>query len=347
MTVAEPLRWGVIGASSQVARSAVLPAMAASERADVVAVASQSQGEALDLGPAMCDVRRYGSYDDVLADDRVEAVYVPLPNSMHLEWVCAALQAGRHVLCEKPLALSASEGQEMAEAADRHGRVLMEAYMARFHPRWQALQRLVDEGRLGQIRFARATFTFDGLTARPDDYRWQPQMGGGSLADVGVYCLAPILAAVGRMPERVAGSARWTEQGVDASFSGWLDFGSAWASVECSFELPERQLLELVGSEATAVVERAYTAGVADDALHLSSPAGTEIVRSGGADPYQNMVEHFADMVQHGRSPVYPLSESIRVARTADLLRSDAHTGRDTPAVVSQPSPFDRPPYLP
>lgn len=347
MTERTPLRWGVVGATSQVARSAVLPAMSASHRCEIVAVASRSRGVALDSEWVPRDARRYGDYGKLLDDEGVEALYVPLPNSMHLEWVCAALEAGLHVLCEKPLAGSAAEAAIMAATAERCERVLMEAYMSRFHPRWEAIQAKVDEGTLGQLRFARASFTFDGVAAKPDDYRWQAEMGGGALADVGIYCLAPIVAAVGRMPRGVAGSARWASGGVDASFSGWLDFGETWASLDCSFEAPERQSLELIGTEGSIYAERAFTAGTADRRFELRHRNGTDVVRSEGADPYQRMLEHFADVIQEGHRLSYPPSSSILVARIADALRSDAVARRDASSVEARPVGSGRSPLLP
>src|SRR5207253_834203 len=145
-----------------------------------------------------------------------------------------------------------------------------------------------------------------------DDHRWRPEMGGGSLLDVGIYCVAPLLAAAGRTPARVEASATLAKSGVDASFSGWLDFGDGFtATIECSFDAPERQFLELVGTEAAVVIDRAYTPGLADTAMALRHRDGRlEEIVAGGADPYREMIEHFQTVV---RGIVVPLGPGARV----------------------------------
>ena len=201
MGPAPPLGWGVIGATSYVAQKAVLPAIVASPRARLVAVASQ---RAADGGGAPFGApRAYQSYTALLEDPEVEAIYVPLPNSLHREWVERAAAAGKHVLCEKPLAPTAADARAMAAACAAAGVTLLEAYMTPYHPRAQAIEALVASGRLGALRFGRAVFT--GVLDRPDDHRWRPEMGGGALLDVGIYCLAPLLVAMAGRAARASG----------------------------------------------------------------------------------------------------------------------------------------------
>lgn len=313
-----PVGWGVLGATSMVARLAVLPALAASPAARLVCVASQSRdpGAFDDFGA----LRTYSTYHEVLEDPEVEAVYIPLPNSLHARWVTAAAAAGRHVLCEKPLATSQTEARAMASACGAAGVQLMEAYMTPFHPRAVALAGMLDAGRLGELRFAHAAFT--GVLSRPDDHRWRPEMGGGALADVGIYCLAPMLAAAGRAPRAVAGAARRTPSGVDASFSGWLDFGDGAAgAIECSFEAPEHQRLEIVGTLAAVVIERAFTPGPSDTTIEFRHRDGsTERIETLGADPYLGMVEHFASVVRGRTPPARGPERSIELAAVLDQL---------------------------
>lgn len=332
----EPVRWGVIGATSQVARLAVLPALAASGSCRLVAVASQSQrpGDYEAFGAGQVAAR----YQAVLDNPDVEAVYIPLPNSLHLPWVLAAAAAGRHVLCEKPLAASRPEAERMAAACEAAGVVLMEAYMTPFHPRAKALQSLVGSGRLGPLRFAHGAFT--GVLSREDDHRWRPQMGGGALLDVGIYCLAPILAAAGRPPRALAASARIAAGGVDASFSGWLDLGEGMtAAIECSFEAPERQRLELVGTEAAVVVDRAFTPGIADTRLELRHrDGGTEALDIAGADPYREMVDHMADVIRGRTAPARPPAASVSLAGLLDDLAAAAGLRAPRPPSRGEPA---------
>ena len=319
---APPVGWGVIGATSQVARKAVLPAIVASPRARLVAVASES---AADGGAAGFAPRRaHRAYDAVLDDPEVEAVYVPLPNSLHREWVVRAAAAGKHVLCEKPLAPTVADAEAMAAACAAAGVALCEAYMTAFHPRAIAFDALVASGRLGALRFARAAFT--GVLDRRDDHRWRPEMGGGSLLDVGIYCLAPLLAAAGRTPARVEASATLAKSGVDISFAGWLDFGDGFtATIECSFDAPERQFLEIVGTDASLIIDRAYTPASADTVMTLRRRDGhVEEIVTDGADPYRELIEHFHSVVRGAAAPRRSCAASITLLSVLERLRAAA-----------------------
>jgi len=319
---ARPVGWGVIGATSQVARKAVLPAIVASPGARLVAVASES---AADGGASRFEpLRAHRAYDAVLDDPEVEAVYVPLPNSLHREWVVRAAAAGKHVLCEKPLAPTVADAEAMAAACEIAGVTLLEAYMTPFHPRAAALDALVASGWLGALRFARASFT--GVLDRHDDHRWRPEMGGGSLLDVGIYCVTPLLTAAGRTPARVEASATLGKSGVDVSFSGWLDFGDGFtATIECSFDAPERQFLEIVGTEAALLVDRAYTPGPADTTITLRRRDGrVEEIAAGGADPYREMIEHVQAVVRTTAPPRRSCAASITLLGVLERLRAAA-----------------------
>jgi predicted dehydrogenase len=318
-----PLAWGALASTSRVAQLAVLPAIAASAGAQLVAVASESGAPGDHHG-----ARTYRSYSALLDDPDVEAVYIPLPNGLHREWAERAAAAGKHVLCEKPLAPTAADGEAMAAACQAAGVILLEAYMTPFHPRAAAVEAVVRSGRLGALRFARAAFT--GVLQRRDDHRWRPELGGGALLDVGIYCVAPLLAAASRLPVRVAGAAATTAGGVDASFSGWLDFGDGFtAAIECSFEAPERQLLEIVGTDASLVVDRAHTPGPQDIAFALRHRDGrSEEVATGGSDPYRAMIEHFRAVVRGEVVARRTAADAVALLTVLDRLRAAA-LGRD------------------
>ena len=319
-----PVRWGVIGATARIAQLAVLPALAASPKCDLLAVASEGDpdGSWNNFGAR----RHHRSYAALLADADIEAVYIPLPNSLHAEWTIKSAEAGKHVLCEKPLATSAIEADAMANACDTAGVLLMEAYMTPFHPRSAVLNDWLRTGRLGQLRFAHTTFT--GVLRDPNNHRWHPQFGGGALLDVGIYCLAPLLLAADRLPIDLRGSAALTESGVDASFSGWLDFGDGFsAAFECSFETPERQQIEVVGTQAVLRIERVFTPGVDDTRIEVLHRTGKrESIECGGGDPYRGMLDHFSTVLRGGaalrRGPV----ESIELLGVLDRLRMTAQS---------------------
>ena len=320
-----PVGWGVIGATATIAQQAVLPALAAGPSCRLVTVASASapEGGYADFGAE----RVVSSYDEVLHDPDVEAVYIPLPNSLHAEWTIQAAEAGKHVLCEKPLATTALEAGAMAAACDAAGVLLFEAYMTPFHPRSERLEAILRSGRLGELRFARTAFT--GVLRDETNHRWTPSMGGGALLDVGIYCLAPLLLAAERSPVKLAASAVTTASGVDSSFAGWLDFGRGFtASFECSFETPERQRIEVVGTEGSLTMERTFTPGLEDTALSIVDRAGArEVVECGGGDPYLGMVEHVAAVVRGSASPRRTAADAIEVATLIDRLRVVAEGG--------------------
>ena len=305
----EQVRFGVLGSSSWVARDSVIPALEASPKAALVRTASLAAGE---------------RYEDVLSDPDVEAVYLPLPNGLHRTWTLAAAEAGKHVLCEKPQATSAAEAAAMAAACEAAGVVLCEAYMTPYHPRSTAIADVVRSGRLGELRFGQAAFRFTHRD--PTDHRWQVGMGGGALADLGVYCLAPLLGAAGEAPSAVAASAVPGGDGVDASFSAWLRFdGGFSATIECSFEAPEHQRLELVGTEASLVVERAFTPGPGDRSVELHHRDGTvEVLETGGGNAYRGMVDHVCAAIRGDTTLRRPPGASVAALAVMDDLRAAA-----------------------
>jgi predicted dehydrogenase len=317
-----PVGFGVLAATANIARLAVLPALAASPKCHLVAVASESQPDGgYDTFGAD---RVLASYQAVLDDPEVEAVYIPLPNSLHAEWTIRAAEAGKHVLCEKPLATTAIEAEAMASACDAAGVLLLEAYMTPFHPRSAVLEQTLRSGRLGELRFARTAFT--GVLKDAANHRWSPAYGGGALLDVGIYCLAPLLLAAGRRPIQLTAAAVMTDGGVDSSFSGWLDFGLGFtASFECSFDTPERQRIEIVGTHAALTMERTFTPGPDDTRITLLLRNGTvEELECGGGDPYRGMVDHFATVLRGGASLRRPPGESIELLTLLDRLRTIA-----------------------
>ncbi len=257
------LRWGILGGSSRISMKAVAPAIEASERGELVAVASRAGGGD-------------HPYAELLGRPDIDIVYVPLPNGLHRQWVTAALATGKHVLCEKPLGMNATEAEELFDTAEAAGRVLIEAYMAPFHPRAQAVERMLAEGALGALRAMHTAFSFPLVTSRPDDHRLDPVLGGGASLDVGIYCTAPMLWAAGREPLDVVATAVWQAPGVDRSLAGFLDFGGGLAGAfDVSFELPVRQRLEIAGTDAMITTEWAFNPGTAPTTLELT-PIGGE-----------------------------------------------------------------------
>lgn len=315
-----PVGWGVVGASARVAQLAMLPAIADSPKARLAAVASRS----IPVPRTFNADHAYGSYEELLADPAVDVVYLPLPNALHAEWAIKAAEAGKHVVCEKPVGCSAEEARRMAAAFDNRRLLLAEAYVTPFHPRSTVFEDILRSGQLGQLRFARSTFT--GPLTEADNHRWRPELGGGVLLDLGVYCLAPLLVAAQRLPVEVVGAATIGATGVETSFSAWLDFGSGFrASLECSYEAPEQQTIEVVGTDASVLVHRAFTPGPDDLTVHLRRRDGTvEDVGWRGADPYRGLVDHVSTVIQGGDVLRWPIARSIDVLVLVDTLRAAA-----------------------
>jgi D-xylose 1-dehydrogenase (NADP+, D-xylono-1,5-lactone-forming) len=269
--------------------------MDASRNGRIVAMASRDPSRAREMLRPYPEARVLDSYDALLADPEIDAVYNPLPNSLHLEWTVRALEAGKHVLCEKPLGMNASQAEDMAAAADRTGRVLMEAFMYRFHPDMRAFVEGVREP-----MHVHATFGF--MLRDAGDIRFKAALGGGALMDVGCYTVSVSRWLLGE-PVEVLARARM-KHGVDATASALLVFaGGGTASVWASFESPEVQELEVITTE-----------GLQRRTKPFSSWRDPH-------DPYQLMVESFGDSILHGRPVHIPLSESIANMRALDRIR--------------------------
>ena len=283
-----------------IAGRAVLPAIAASRNGRLLAIASRDLERAGAMASRHSIPKVAHDYEEVLADPAVEAVYIPLVNSLHKEWTERSLAAGKHVLCEKPLGMNAEEAAAMADASRSSGRVLMEAFMYRFHPRMRAFV----EGLRGDERPLHVQASFGFPLSDPSNYRLLPAFGGGALLDVGCYTVSVARWLLGE-PDTVLARARVDRKtGVDMSVSSLLHFaGGGTASLWCSFESAEEQGVTAVTSKSTHTLERPFTA--------WQDPH----------DPYQLMVESFADSVRNGTEAEVSLDESIANMRVLDRIR--------------------------
>jgi predicted dehydrogenase len=286
----------VLGAAG-IAIGAVLPAIARSNNGRVVAIASRDARRAQKVAESYPEAKVAESYDSLLADPNVDAVYIPLVNSVHKEWTLRALAAEKHVLCEKPLAMNAVEAEAMAVAAESSGKHLMEAFMYRFHPR---TRRFVEA--LRDPMYVHASFGF--TLSRKNDYRFQEELGGGALLDVGCYAVSVSRWILGE-PTQVF--ARSRVDGVDLTTSALLQFGEKTASVFASFESPEVQELTVITTEGMERLDRPFNP-------------------SDEPDSYQLMVESFGESVLRDRPVAIPLSESIGNMKVLDAIREAAKT---------------------
>jgi predicted dehydrogenase len=283
---------------------------------EVVAVASRDAGRAEDYARERGIGRSHGSYEALLADDGVDAVYVSLPNALHHEWTLRALAAGKHVLCEKPYSRRPAEVEEAWDAAAAAGLVLVEAFMWRHHPQAARLAELVAQGEIGELRLVRAAFSFP-LT-REGDVRLDPGLDGGALMDVGCYCVSGSRLLAGE-PERVTGQAV-VRGGVDVRFVGTLGFpGDVLAHFDCGFDLPARGELAAVGSDGELVLGDPWLAR--SPSLVLRRPDGTvSEVELEWANRYERQWRRFAAAVRGEAEPLPGRAEARGQARTIEAL---------------------------
>jgi xylose dehydrogenase (NAD/NADP) len=323
------LQWGVLG-SARIARRCLIPALRRSRNGELQGLACRSEERVQLLAQEHSIPMACGSYEELLADPRIEAVYIPLPNHLHLEWTLRTIQAGKHVLCEKPLALNANEAQVMVQTARDKGVFLMEAFMYRFHPRSRQIKTLVDQGAIGVPKLIRASFCFRHPNLA--DTRFQPEMGGGALLDVGCYGVSLARWILGAEPEMVQACAEYGESGVDLTVVGLLRFHKGkLAVVEASFTSALQQTFSIIGTEGAIELPHDAFIPWEKDALFrirgVNDPEGkVEVIP--GVDEYQLMVEHFADAVLGNGSLDFPPEESVNNMRVLDALAQAARESR-------------------
>lgn len=315
-----PVRWGILS-SANIGVKALLPGIIASRNGRLVAIGSRDQQRAERVAALVPGARAYGSYDAVLEDPEVEAVYIPLPNALHAEWTIRAAEHGKHVLCEKPLGATADEVRRMFEACHAAGVHLMEAFMYRFHPQIRYVQEQVATGAIGEVRFARSAFSFD-IRSRPENIRLQAALAGGSLMDVGCYPLNFCRVVFGGPPQIIAARVDVPEGSeVERTVGAVLDFGGGrLGMINSSFELPWHQFAEVVGERGRIVVPRPYTPGRSETVVRVERGDETLARRFEPADQYQLEVEHFGDCIRNGTTPYLTERDALDQAESIEML---------------------------
>jgi D-xylose 1-dehydrogenase (NADP+, D-xylono-1,5-lactone-forming) len=327
------LSWGIIGAG-RIARK-FATALRESQECQLVAVASREQARAVAIAAELGAPTAYGSYAALLADPQLDAIYIALPNSMHAEWAINAAQAGKHILCEKPLAPTIAEAEAMFNAARTHRVWLMEAFMYRFHPRTLALQDLILSGAIGQVRLIRAGFSFS--LDRPNDVRWSSDLAGGALYDVGCYPLNLARTLIGSPPQRVWATAQWSESGVDQTLAATLEYpGDAIVQIACSFRASFQQQVQIVGSAGVIELDQAFTMHP-DQETQIRLWRGNhfaqlELLEFAATNHYRLEADGFARLIQAGHGttglPEMPLLETLDNLTTIEALLTSARTNQ-------------------
>ncbi len=319
------VRWGILGTAS-IAMRRVVPAIHASPSGEVAAIASRELAMARNAAETAGIPLAYGGYQALLDDPGIDAIYIPLPNHLHLPWTIRALESGKHVLCEKPLGLAAEEVQAIGRTARRFpGLKVMEAFMYRFQPRWRAVHTLIKDGTLGELATVHTFFGYHNTD--PGDIRNQPGTGGGALLDIGCYGVSVSRWLFGREPRTVQGSVQHDPGfGTDRLTSAVLDFDPGTATFTCATQLPWQQHVSIVGSAGRIEVERPFNP-LADQPAAFRCFLGDDVEEAvfPASDQYALMVEEFDRAVLHGTAVPIPLDDSLANMVVLDAV---AHGGK-------------------
>ncbi len=315
-------RWGILS-TANIARIAMIPALKKSKMAKVAAVASRNLERARAFAEAQDVPQAYGSYQALLDDKAIDAVYIPLPNHLHKPWTIHAAKAGKHILCEKPLALTAAETREMIAAADANRVVLMESFMYRYHPRVLAARDMVRSGAIGDLKVIESAFTF--RLRNQDNIRYDPAMGGGALMDVGCYCVNISRLMAGREPLSVQARASWAKSGVDEQLTAILDFGAGLtAHFDCALNLARRERCIVAGTEGYLSLPMVFLPGEDPTQLDLVKGRRTDQIQTfDSVNEYQLIAEDFMRSIQ-GEAPAFPITDSTANLRVIQALLESA-----------------------
>lgn len=318
------LNWGLL--STARINRALIPPLQVSKRNHLLAVASRTQEAADNYAREHKISRAYGTYEALLADPEIDVIYNPLPNHLHAEWTIKAIEAGKHVLCEKPLALRVDEVEAMQAAARKHDRVVAEAFMYRHHAQTLKVQELVQNGSLGALKLIRGSFSF--ILSREGDVRLDPAMGGGSIWDVGCYPISYARTVVGGAPLEVFGWQVTGPTGIDKTFVGQMRFDyDIHAQFDCSFAIPFHTFMEVVGSEGTLNIPNPFIPKT-DEKIYLRRGEKTETIKIKGQELYLGEVEDIADAILLGRDPRISLDDSRANVAVISALLESARSGK-------------------
>jgi predicted dehydrogenase len=325
------VRWGVLGVA-RIAVNRVIPGMQAGERCEIAGIASRDGERARDAAKQLGIPKAYSSYEEMLADPAIDAVYNPLPNHLHVPWSIRAAEAGKHVLCEKPIGLNAAEARQLIAARDRTGVVMGEAFMVAAHPQWHRVIELVRGGRIGRLLSAVGTFSYFKLDA--GNIRNKPEYGGGALYDIGCYPIKTSRMVFGEEPLRVSAAiARDPRFGIDMLTSAVLEFPSGHCVFTCSTQIALQQSMRFYGTHGRIEPEIPFNARpggtarvIIDDGRDLNG-GGQVVEEIPACDQYTLQGDHFSRAIQEGGLPPVPLEDALRNMAVIDAVFRSAALG--------------------
>ncbi len=306
MAGSKRLSWGLLG-TARINRAVIRP-IQSSKKSQLTSVASRNLEKAISYAKNWGIPVAYGSYEELLADPSIDVIYNSLPNSLHAEWSIKAMQRGKHVLCEKPLATSVQDVDRIIEVADKTGTVIAEAFMYRHHPQTLRVKQMVDEGEIGKLQLVRGIFCY--TNTRPDNPRLDPALGGGSLWDVGCYPIGYARYLAGEEPETAFGQQVTHPMGVDVLVAGQLSFpGGAIAQIESGFTSPANSTIEITGEKARIFIPVPYKPGK-KTRIQVIKDGNSRSIGIKGAELYQGEIEDMEDAILHGTPTRISLADS-------------------------------------
>jgi predicted dehydrogenase len=328
----EKVRWGILGAA-KIATEKVVPAMQRSRFVEIAAIASRDLEKAQRAAQALGIEKAYGSYEELLADSSIEAVYNPLPNHLHVPWTIKAAEAGKHVLCEKPIGMNVDEARKLLEVQRRTGVKIQEAFMVRTHPQWLGTLEMIRMGRIGELRVVSGFFSYFNRDLR--NIRNKPEMGGGALMDIGCYPITISRFIFGAEPRRVmALIERDPEMRVDRLTSAILDFPGGQSTFTCGTQLVPYQRMQFFGTRGRIEVLIPFNAPP-DQPTRIMIDDGSDLL--GGAieikefpvcDQYEIQGELFSQAILQNRPPPIPLEDAVENMAVIDAIFRSAESGR-------------------
>jgi predicted dehydrogenase len=332
LTTPAKVRWGVLGVAN-IAVKKVIPAMRKGELSEIAAIASRDITRARAAATALGIATAYGSYDELLDDPAIEAVYIPLPNHLHVPWTIKAAERGKHVLCEKPIALSAAEAEQLLAVRDRTGVKIQEAFMVRSHPQWLAAVDRVRDGSLGRVQSIVGYFSYNNVDAA--NVRNRVDLGGGGLMDIGCYLVHTARWLVGREPRQVIALIEKDPVfGTDRLASMLLDFGEVQVTGMCATQLVPSQRVHVFGSSARLEIEIPFNAPpdrpcriFVDDGSSLAGES-RQTIELPVCDQYTLQGDAFSRAIRLGGDQPLPLEDSVANMRVLDAVRRAAESGR-------------------
>ncbi|MBN1265463.1 MAG: Gfo/Idh/MocA family oxidoreductase [Anaerolineales bacterium] len=323
----DKLTWGILS-TARIGQEKIIPALQASQLNRVAAIASRTKITAQSAADACSIPSAYGSYEELLDDPEIDAVYIPLPNNMHLSYTVQALQAGKHVLCEKPLTLTEAEALEIEDEAAKHPQLkVMEAFMYRFHPQWEKVLQLISEGHIGSLKAVHTIFSF--FNENPKNIRNRGDMGGGALLDVGCYAVSSARFLFGCEPERISAVMELDPaENIDLTTSAVMEFKGGTACFTSSIRAGRMNQVTVLGSEGALVLEQAFIPPAERPArIELIKGKRRKIIKVRRADQYILQADMFAKAILEDTPVPFLISDARNNMRVLDAVKGSALQG--------------------